>query len=232
MIDSHAGRGLGERLSLLGQRFGVPRTMLWTGLLVCGALCLLFWIVRAEVVQGQLMDVPAVFLLVVALLLGTAFQGTRACRRIAEVAARPRSLLLVSVTVFVVLALGTLLVFGTSPLSGDEQTHLFQARLFAQFRITASYAPELLDRTIAPGYQNDLILVGSDGRAMSVYWPGWALLMTPFVWLGVPWLLGPATAALGVYVMGRLASLLAGANTAAIAILLAVTSGSFLVTRV
>jgi hypothetical protein len=30
--------------------------MLWAGLLVCGALCLLFWIARSEVVQGQLMD--------------------------------------------------------------------------------------------------------------------------------------------------------------------------------
>jgi hypothetical protein len=212
-----------------GQGLAVPRAMMWTGLLVCVALILLFFIARAEVVRGQLADAPAAIMVVVALMLGTALRGTRAGVRLVEIVVKPRPLLLVSLVAFVVLAVGTVVVLGTSPVSADESAHLFQARLFAQFKVTATYPPGLLDRIISPYIQNNVILVGSDGRVMSVYWPGWALLMTPFVWLGVPWLLGPTMAALGVYVTGRLASLLAGPTAVPLAILFTVVSGSFLV---
>jgi hypothetical protein len=207
-----------------------PYLLLWPGVLVCGALLLMLVVTRAEQVQGQLADVPASVMVLTALLMGTAFRGSAWPRRLVEFAARPRSLALIAFAAFVLLALGTLFVFGTKPLSGDEQAHLFQARLFAQFKLVANYPPDLLDRVVPVGIQNDVILVARDGRAMSVYWPGWALLMTPFVWLGVPWLLGPAMASLGLYVIGRLASLLAGAQAAAVAIVLALTSGAFIVT--
>jgi hypothetical protein len=70
---------------------------------------------------------------------------------------RPRSLALIAVVAFVLLAAGSLFVFGTKPLSGDEQAHLFQARLFAQFKVIASYPPELLDRVVPAGYQNSVV---------------------------------------------------------------------------
>lgn len=209
---------------------GIPRAMVWTGILASAALSLLLLVTKAELVQGQITDAPEAVLVVVALLVGNALRDTAACRRLFDIVARPRSLVLISVVAFVVLALASVLVFRTLPSSPDEQAHLFQARLFAQFKIVASYPPDLVDRIIPQGLQNNLILVAQDGRAMSVYWPGWALLMTPFVWLGVPWLLGPAMASLGLYVMGRLAGLLAGPQTAAVAILLAATSGAFIVT--
>jgi hypothetical protein len=214
----------------LSERLGIPRVMMWTGLVASIAVFLMLLITRAEAVQGQVADLPAMFMVVVALAAGTAVSTTDASRRLVDVATRPRSLVVISLVVFVVLAIGTLLVFGTTPLSSDEKDHLFQARLFAQFKITADYPADLVGRIVPPGFQDGGLLVTPDGRVMSILWPGWALLMTPFVWLGAPWLLGPAMAALGIYLVGRLATLISGARAAAVAILLAVTSGAFLVT--
>ena len=90
-----------------GQGLAVPRAMMWTGLLVCVALILLFFIARAEVVRGQLADAPAAIMVVVALMLGTALRGTRAGVRLVEIVVKPRPLLLVSLVAFVVLAVGT-----------------------------------------------------------------------------------------------------------------------------
>jgi hypothetical protein len=206
------------------------RAMLWTGILACGALVLLIFVTRAEDVQGQLADAPTALLVPVILLVATAVHQTAACGGLVDAVTKPRSLLLISLTAFVVLAAVSWLVFRGMPASPDEQVHLFEARLFAQFKIVANYPPGVLDRIIPVGARNNLILVAPDGRAMSVYWPGWALLMTPFVWIGAPWLLGPAMASLGIYVMGRLAAMLAGAKAAAIAVLLTVTSGAFIFT--
>src|ERR1035437_2107121 len=212
------------------QRFGIPRTMLWTGVAALGSVVLLLLVTRVEALMGQFADVPALCLVIVALIVGIAFGNSDASRRLVAFAIKPRPLVLISLGAFVVLAVGTVLVFGTTPLSSDEHLHLFQARLFAQFKLVGNYPPDLVDRIIPPGYLHSAILVSPDGRAMAVTWPGWALLMTPFVWLGAPWLLGPSMASLGIYVMGRIAGLLSGARAAAIAILLTVTSGAFIVT--
>ena len=209
---------------------GIPRAMLWTGIAASAALSILLLVTRIEALPGQVADAPAALLLVLALLVGILLSRWEGCGRFLDAMVRPRNLLLVSLAALVILAAGSYLVFGTVPLSTDEQTNLFQARLFAQFKITASYPPELISRIIPAGYQNFDILVAPDGRAMAVTWPGWALLMTPFVWIGAPWLLGPVMASLGLYVLGRLAALFANAQAAAVAVLLAVTSGSFVVT--
>ncbi len=214
-------------------RLRLHRTVLplvWTGLLACVALLLPLYLTHAEVSEGQVADVPAALLLVVALLVASVVSSTASGRRLLEIAVQPRPLLLVSVAAFLILAVGAFLVFGTTPGTIDEQAHLFQARSFAQFKVFATYQPGLIDWMIPSNFQNGLILIGSDGRAISAYWPGWALLMTPFVWLGAPWLLGPAMASLGLYVTGRLTSLLAGARATSIAIILAAASGAFIVT--
>lgn len=161
--------------------------------------------------------------------LGFGFLLTRRPLSIGIPDATNRRLLVVSISVFVLLAAAALLLIGTSPATPDEEVALFQAKLFSEFRIVGQYPPGLVDQMLLPLYQNNIILVGADGSTMAVYWPGWALLMTPFVWLGVPWLLGPAVAGLSVFLIGKLALLLAGARAGTIAVLLAVTSGAFLV---
>ena len=153
---------------------------------------------------------------------------TRRPRTIRIPDATDRRLILAAILVFGLLALGTYLVFGTLPATPDEQLALFQARLFSEFKIIGQYPAGLVDQMLLPAYHNTEVLVGSDGRAMSMTWPGWALLMTPFVWLGVPWLLGPAMASLGVFLIGKLSKLLSGAQAGTIAVLLAVTSGALI----
>ena len=175
---------------------------------------------------GQDADQFAAALVLTSLLFGLWL--TRRPRQISIPEATDRRLLLVSIATFALLAIGALIVFGTSPATPDEQVMLFQARLFSQFKVIGQYPPGLVDQMLLPAYHNTMILVGTDGRTMSVYWPGWALLMTPFVWLGVPWLLGPAMAALGVFLIGKLATLLTDARAGTIAVLLALTSGAFL----
>ena len=164
---------------------------------------------------GQDVDPPAAGLVLASLLFGLWLARRPLPVRIPD--ATTRGLLLVALAVFGLLAIGAIVVFGTSPATPDEQVALWQARLFSQFQIIGRYPTGLVDHMLLPTYQNTIILVGSDGRAISVYWPGWAILMTPFVWLGVPWLLGPATAGLSVFLTGKIAIMLGGARAATIA---------------
>lgn len=140
---------------------------------------------------------------------------------------RPRLLLALG---FAGLLVGALAIFGPSPLSTDEQTNLFQARLFASFQLFGRYPTGLIDQLLPQVYQNVFISVAADGRAITTYWPGWSLLLTPLVWLGVPWLLGPLVGLAGLVMIGRFAARFGGPNARGIAILLAATSGSFLLT--
>ena len=175
---------------------------------------------------GQDVDLYAAALALASLVFGLLL--TRRPITIGIPEATDRRLVLVAIAVFGLLAIGALLIFGPSPATPDEEVALFQARLFSEFKVIGQYPSGLVDQMLLPAYHNTIILVGMDGRTMSVYWPGWALLMTPFVWLGVPWLLGPAMAALSVLLIGKLATLLAGARAGTIAVLLTVTSGAFL----
>jgi len=82
-----------------------------------------------------------------------------------------------------------LLVYRGHPLSMDEYAPVFQARIFARGALVARVPPELVQRLI-PAIRW-FIEASPDGRLVSAYWPGFALLLTPFVWLGAPWLLNP-----------------------------------------
>jgi hypothetical protein len=86
------------------------------------------------------------------------------------------------------LTLGTLTVYHNYPLCMDEFTQLFQAKLFAGGRIWAKYPPALLDRLLPLDF---FVPSQATGRVISGYWPGFSLLETPFVMIGVPWLLNP-----------------------------------------
>lgn len=129
-------------------------------------------------------------------------------RRLLEAAAawishRPVLFCLIS---FLALGISSRLVYQGFPLAMDEYAPLLQARIFASGAITATYPPELLDRMVVPGFQGMFILVNHEtGQAASAYWPGLALLMTPFAWFGGEWLLNPALGALGLWLIGDLA---------------------------
>lgn len=88
-----------------------------------------------------------------------------------------------------VLAASALLVYRAHPLSMDEYAPVFQAHVFARGHLAAQVPPALVPWLVPPFRW--FIEASPDGRMVSAYWPGFALLLTPFVWLGVPWLLNP-----------------------------------------
>lgn len=101
-------------------------------------------------------------------------------------------------------------------LAGDEHLALFQSRVFAAGRLTGQFPPELLYRLIPSWYQwHWLIASETTGEVVSLYWPGFALLLVPFQWLGMPWLCDPLLAALSVVLMAKLAARLCGEPRAA-----------------
>ena len=208
-----------------------PATKAGAAIVATAILLVAILLARLILTQGrpgilaQDVDLPAAGLVLVSVVFGLWL--TRQPRSISIPDATNRWLLVAAFVVFGLLAAATLVVFGTSPAAPDEQAALFQARLFSEFKIIGQYPAGLVDHMLAPAFKNSIILVGDDGRTMSAYWPGWALLMTPFVWLGAPWLLGPAMGGLGVFLVGKLATVLQGAQAATVAVLLTVTSGAF-----
>jgi hypothetical protein len=136
-----------------------------------------------------------------------ALDALRACT------ARPWLLALV---LFPILCLGALYAYHDYPLSMDEYAALFQAKVFAAGRITGSFPPEMVDRLIPPFLQNQFLSVSaSTGQVSSTYWPAFSLLLTPFVWLGIPWAANPALGALAVPALYRLAKEVTGSTEAA-----------------
>jgi hypothetical protein len=116
---------------------------------------------------------------------------------------------------FVALCLGSLYVEHNHPLAQDEYAALFQSRVFAEGRLTGQFPPDLIGRLIAPIYLNHF-LFGSlqTGEVASAYWPGFALLLTPFTVFGIPWACNPLLASAALVLMGALAERLSGAKQA------------------
>jgi len=85
------------------------------------------------------------------------------------------------------------------PHVSDELAYDFQARIFASGHL-ALIPPE-------PARAFDLQqVIAKGGRWLSMYPPGWPLLLVPGVWLGVPWLVSPAIlflSVLGVFTLAR-----------------------------
>src|SRR3989442_6473900 len=130
---------------------------------------------------------------------------------------------------FLVLCAGQLFVAKDHALAGDEYLILMQAKAFAAGGRTAHFPPELLT-WVRPRPYFDLWLYASrePGAVVSVYWPGCALLLAPFVLLGMPWACNALLASGSLVLIGRLATRLTGAPEAAgWAMLLAAASPAF-----
>jgi hypothetical protein len=109
------------------------------------------------------------------------------------------------------LAIGAHWVYHIHPLSLDEYAVLFQSRIFAEGRLTGQYPPELIDWLIPAFFQGRFIKPSYDtGAVVSIYWPGFSLLLAPFTALGMSWLLNPLIGGATVIVMHRIALALFG----------------------
>jgi len=139
---------------------------------------------------------------------------------------RPRTTALVT---FLVLCTGQLLVAKDHALAGDEHLILLQAKAFAAGRLTAQFPPELVSWVVPRPYVNLWLYASPQtGAVVSVYWPGFALLLAPFALLGISWACNALLASGALLLTGRLAGRLTGAPQAAgWAMLLTLASPAF-----
>ncbi len=102
------------------------------------------------------------------------------------------------------------------PLAMDEYCALTQSRSFVAGHSSAHVPPALLDWIMATGHRGEFFAIAqSSGNYTPVYWPGLAILQTPFTALGVPWLCNPALGALALWGVHRLTFRLSSSREAA-----------------
>ena len=138
--------------------------------------------------------------------------------------------LVIAVIVAPLLALGTLVIYRNHPLAMDEYAAYFQSRIFAAGHLHGRFPVPLLDWLIPRGFQDYFLNVSrATGSVAETYWPGFALLLTPFMWAGVPWLGNPIISALTLLAIHRLAlELFDDREAAGCALLLTLASPVFL----
>lgn len=124
------------------------------------------------------------------------------------------------------LSAGTLVVYHDHPLSMDEYAAIFQSRVFAAGHLNGSFPPQLLDWLIPRGFQDYFLNVSRiTGSVAETYWPGFALLLAPFTWAGIPWACNPVVSALTLIVVHRLAlAVFNDREAAGLALLLTIAS--------
>ncbi len=125
----------------------------------------------------------------------------------------------------------SLLVYRAYPLSMDEYAPWFQAKAFAAGKLTGQVPPELLPRLV-PRFDDYFLETARDGRIIEAYWPGFALLLAPFMWLGAPWLLNPLLGAASLAVLWHLARKLLPERAWGWVLLFALASPAFLLNAV
>lgn len=117
---------------------------------------------------------------------------------------RQRNLLMV--LLWGLLCAGSIFVYRNHPLSMDEYAVVFQARIFAAGALHSQFPVELLDNLIPREFQNFFLMVNrQNGAVFSAYSPGFSLLLTPFVWLDMPWACNPTIQVASVLTMARIA---------------------------
>jgi hypothetical protein len=129
---------------------------------------------------------------------------------------RPRAVNVVAGVTVAVVALGAHALFGARPLTMDEYAPWFQARVFAAGHLAGRLPPELLPRLVPERLLFPFFAVTpATGAVVSTYWPGFALLLVPFTWLGAPWLLNPLLAGGSLVLIASLARRWTGTTAAA-----------------
>jgi hypothetical protein len=132
----------------------------------------------------------------------------------------------VSVALF---ALGTVAVYQDYPLSMDEYAGVFQAKIFAAGQLSAQLPPSYVDWLVVSGFNGEFLIASREtGRAIEMYWPGFAMLLAPFELLQAPWLCNACLGALALLLMHSITKQITEDKRAAgWALLFALGSGAF-----
>ena len=106
---------------------------------------------------------------------------------------------------FISMVLVSFFLYHSYALCMDEFAPQFQAMIFASGKIWGTWSDVLLK---SMPFQGSFYTVGpNSGHVVSAYWPGYALLKTPFEYLGLPEILNPMLAVIFTFAMIRLARL-------------------------
>lgn len=142
--------------------------------------------------------------------------------------------LVAAAAAFLALAAASHWVYTGEPLAMDEYGPYMQSEIFASGALFGAIPPDLVDWLVFPSFQDYFIKVDRQTGAMaSVYWPGFALLLTPFKALGLPWLCNPLLAALALLVIHRLVmTLTASPVAAASAVVFSLASPAFVINAI
>jgi hypothetical protein len=101
---------------------------------------------------------------------------------------------------------GSIFIYRNQPLSMDEFSPFFQSQAFAAGRLAGNYPVDLMNFLVPREFQNYFLNVSKvSGDVSSSYWPSFALLLTPFTWLGIPWACNAVLSGVTVVVLNRLA---------------------------
>jgi hypothetical protein len=137
--------------------------------------------------------------------------------------------LTVAAAATVISGVGSFYVYHHHPLAMDEYAQVFQSQVFASGHLAGRFPVALLDWLVPQGFQNNFLMVSRNtGEVASAYWPSFALLLTPFAWLGIPWMCNPVISGLTLLGIYRLALRIYGSTDAAgFALLFTVASPVF-----
>jgi len=111
----------------------------------------------------------------------------------------------VAALVGVFLALASYFIYQKWPVTMDEYSPWFQAHVFASGALSAKYPLDTLHYLFEQSYHSNFFVINwTTGEVVSGYWPGFALLLAPFAFIGMPWLCNPVLVALSVIALHRL----------------------------
>jgi hypothetical protein len=130
----------------------------------------------------------------------------------------------------VAISLVAILVYRNYPLSMDEYSAVFQAKVFASGRLFAQLPANAIDWLVVRGFNGSFLIASPDsGRAMEAYWPSFALLLAPFEYLRIPWLCNATLAGLTILLIHWITKEIAGDRvTPGWAMLFTLASASFI----
>ncbi|OGA54317.1 MAG: hypothetical protein A3G25_09915 [Betaproteobacteria bacterium RIFCSPLOWO2_12_FULL_63_13] len=167
--------------------------------------------------------------LLIVLLLGVALLPRNNGPTMAVVRAFAMHPNIVAAVAFVALSAGAVFAYHDYPLSMDEYSVRFQSEIFAAGKLRGHYPRELLDWLIPGPFQKSFLIVSRPtGEVVSYFMPGFALLLAPFAFLGIPWACNPAIGALSLVAVHRLArEICASEEAGGWAILFALASPAF-----
>lgn len=141
---------------------------------------------------------------------------------------------IVSLIVVALCAVGTNLIYLNHPLCMDEYAPYFQSKVFATGRIAAQMQPELVNWLVVREFGSAFMTFSTEsGRVIESYWPGFALLLTPFQLLNIAWLCNPLLAGLAIVLIFQITMEITQSRRAGgWAVLFAIGSGAFVVNAI